>query len=66
MMYHTTKPACWQDKQDNKINAPLFGELSRLLIDHKQKDPFYIIDNHRADPIYYPSRSTLPQSQKIR
>ena len=23
MMYHTTKPACWQDKQDNKIEVTL-------------------------------------------
>ena len=43
MMYHTTKPVCWQDKQDNKIIVSVSAGSCRFVIDHVQQAPFYTI-----------------------
>ena len=42
MMYHTTKPVCWQDKQDNKIIVSISAGSSSRDRSHTT-NPFYTI-----------------------
>ena len=53
MMYHTTKPVCWQDKQDNKIIVSVSVGSCRFVTDHIQQVSLYTIN------IYPRSKGTI-------